>query len=169
MFAQQSAQSPRSTDPWSMWSDLMFKLMNAGCSFSPDATPPEAFRQVRSAMLDTWADFWQRWLRTPEFLQLLKQTMDMNFQMRRQVGDFWSQLRHESQGTSREDFDQLMRALRHLEHRMADSTERISSRLEDIEDRLGAAEGRPEREDPDEERSRRHRRSNGRRPRRRSL
>ena len=158
MFAQQSTtQSSGTTDFLSMWNDMMFKLVNAGWSFSPDAAPPEAFRQVRSAMLDTWADFWQRWMRAPEFLQLLKQAMDMNFQVRRQASDFWGQLRQESQGTNRQDIDQLMRALRHIEHRLADATERISRRMDNLEDRLAGDE------EPADGETRRPRRADGRR------
>jgi len=146
------------TDFQGMWSDLISKMVEAGGSFSTDQSPPEALRQSRSVLFDAWAELWQQWAHTPEFLQLLKQTMGMNFQMRKQMNDFWGQLRHQSQGTSRQDFDQLMRAMRHLERRLADTSERIFGRLEDIEDRLDSSVADQSSDAPTHERRvRRHR------------
>src|SRR5690242_1979473 len=103
-----------------MWSDLASKMMTAGMPFSPESTPPEAARDYRDAMLKYWGDFWQQFLRSPAFLDMMRQSLDASVQARKQFNDYFGQMHHDFQGVSRQDIDQLMRALRHVEQRSVD-------------------------------------------------
>lgn len=168
------------SDPWpgmsagsemlSWWNDLLFKMMNAGLSVPSDATPPDAFRKARSVMLEAWTEYWNRYLRSPEFLNPLKQMMDSNIQMRRQMGNLFGEFQHNLQNVSRQDVDQVMRSLRHLEQRLADAIDRVSDRLEDLDERLDRIEepdeGQPAREEPAQRGNGRAPARGGRRPRR---
>ncbi len=93
-------------------------------------------------MLKASADWWQQWLRSPEFLDGMRQAFDASVQMRRQFNDFLGQMHHDMQGVSRQDVDQLMRAMRHVERRAVDGLDRIAEQLEEIVRRLEALEHR---------------------------
>jgi hypothetical protein len=125
-----------------LWADFMTKLMAATMAATPRATPPEAAREIRSASLRAWDEFWEQMMRTPEFLQSMQQSLAANIAIRKQFSDLMGQVQHEFQGVSRQDMDQLMRALRSVEHRISDGLDRIGDRVDELHRRLGALEGR---------------------------
>jgi hypothetical protein len=122
------------------WTDMMGRMAMAPMAFSTGSTPPEAAREMRSALLSAWSEYFDRFFRSSDFLDLMRQSFSGNVEIRRQLNDFLGELRHTFQGPSRQDVDQLMLAIRHLEERIVDDLDRISARLEDLDSRLGALE-----------------------------
>jgi hypothetical protein len=118
-----------------MWSDCMTRMMQAAPN-PPESTPPEAMRRMRATMLDTWAEWWDQWLRSPQFLEMMKQSMAGSVQARKEVNDLLGQMHHEFQGPSRQDIDQLMLTIRRMEQRVVDGVERVSAQLEELSARL---------------------------------
>ncbi len=125
-----------------MWSDFASKSMGAGVAFTPNSTPPEAARQMRSAMFQAWTEYCDQFMRSAEFLDMMKQSLAASIQARKQLNDFLGQVHHEFQGVSRQDMDQIMLSLRHLERRLLDSLERVSGQLDDLGQRLNKLENR---------------------------
>ncbi|MEN6495423.1 MAG: hypothetical protein ABFD16_14175 [Thermoguttaceae bacterium] len=123
-----------------LWFDLASKMSQTMPAFSPQQTPPEAFRQLRSAQLGAWGDCFQELMRKPEFLEAVKQWTSFTVQARKQWSDFLGQLQHEFQGASRQDIDQLMLSLRHLESRVVEGVEEIATQLDGIDARLRSLE-----------------------------
>lgn len=123
-----------------LWFDLASKMSQAMMSFSPQQTPPEAFRQIRSAQLGAWGDYFQQLMRSPEYLDAIKQWTALTVQARKQWTDFLGRLQHEFQGASRQDIDQLMLSLRHLESRVVEGIEEISTQLAGLDARLTSLE-----------------------------
>ena len=136
MANRQDSMGP--AEMFQMWTDTWGRMLGAGMSMSGSATPPEAFREARSAMLDAWSDYFQRFMRSPQFLEMLKQTMSANIEFRKQLNDVFGQMQYNLQAASRQDVDQLMSVMRHLEHRVIDGLERVSCRLEEFSGRLEA-------------------------------
>jgi len=126
-----------------MWADFIKRSADAGFSFKPDAPPPEAARSVRDATLKAWAQWWDEYLRSPQFVQTMKQSMDAAIQARKQMNDWMGKAQHEMGGASRQDIDQLMLTLRHVEQRIADAAERLGDRLDALEARLDALDDNP--------------------------
>jgi hypothetical protein len=123
-----------------LWWDLASNMTRAMMAVSPQQTPPEAFRQIRSAQLGAWGEYVQQLMRTPEFLDVMKQWTTASVQFRKQWSDFFGQLQHEFQGASRQDVDQLMLSMRHLERRIVEGVEQVSIQLEDLESRMASLE-----------------------------
>jgi len=146
-FGKESTMSDRANgrfgpaDLFQLWSDTWGSMLGAGVSMSGRATPPDAFREARATMLDAWSDYFQRYMRSPEFLEMLKQAMAVNIEFRKQLNDFFGQMQYNLQAASRQDVDQLMSTMRHLEHRVVDALERMSCRQDEIGRRLEALEG----------------------------
>ena len=123
-----------------MWSEFAAKMTEAGLAFSPQVTPPDAFRQLRTTMLRTWADYCDQFMRSNEFLALMKQSLDGAVQARRQLNDFLGRAQHELQGASRQDLDKVMASLDRLERRLADESDGIAARLDELSERLTRVE-----------------------------
>ena len=125
-----------------IWSDFAGRASQAGFAFDPESTPPDGMRQVRSAFLRAWTQLCDEWMRSPEFLNTLKTSMKNAIAFRKQINDSLGRMHHELQGTSRQEIDQIMLELRHLERRLVDAEERNAARLEKILERLGPTDSR---------------------------
>lgn len=123
-----------------MWTDFAGKMSAAGTSFSPESTPPDAARQMRSAFFDAWTDYCKEYMRSPEFLDSMKKGMDGAIEFRRQMNQSLGQMHHDLGGSSRQDVDQLMMALSHIEKRFVDNLERVGDRLGAMEKKISSLE-----------------------------
>ena len=123
-----------------MWNDFAGKMTSAGMSFSPDSTPPDMAKQMRSTFFKAWSDYCDNYMRSPEFLESWKKAMDGAIEWRRQMNETMGRMHHEFQGTSRQDIDHLMQTLTHIERRIVDTQERSSERIEELAARVEALE-----------------------------
>jgi hypothetical protein len=128
-----------------MWSDFASSMAKAGLMFSPASSPPQIAREIRSAMLEAWAEYCDQFMRSGEFREMTKQSLAASVEARRQMNDFFGRMQHEFQGASRQDVDQLMLSLRHIERRLVDGMERLSARLDEVAERLAKLEQSPAR------------------------
>jgi transposase len=123
-----------------MWSDFSSQMMKAGAAFTPDHTPPEAARDMRAAMFRAWSDYCEQFMRSEEFLKMMKQSLSASIEARKQLNEFMGRAHHEFQGVSRQDVDQMMLSMRHMERRVVDALERLDDRLEALDQRIEALE-----------------------------
>ncbi len=121
----------------SLWSEFSSMMLRAATA-APQMTPPEAVRQFRGSTFQALSKYFDEYLRSPQFLQSMKQSLDTAITVRKQMNDSLTKMHHAVQGTASEDVDQLMIAIRHLEQRMLD-------RIEALEARLDGVAARPER------------------------
>jgi hypothetical protein len=119
-----------------IWGDFARKMGAAGVAFAPEATTSEASRQVRTAMIRAMSEACDEFMRAPQFQDMMKQSLSTSIQFRKQLNDFLGRIHHEFQGTSRQDVDQLMEVIGHVERRITDGVERLSSRLDELGARL---------------------------------
>jgi hypothetical protein len=119
------------------WSDFTSKMTAAAFAVSPGSTPPEAVREVRSAMLKAMGDSCEQYMRSPQFQEALKQWFANSILFRSQVNEWLSRMRHESQGVSRQDIDAVVQAIGRLEARVSDGLQGLSDRLEALETKNG--------------------------------
>lgn len=123
-----------------MWIDFATEMAQAGFSFSPERKAPETAKNMRNAFFKAMSEYCDHAMRSPEFLEAMKESMKHSVAFRKQMNDFFGQVHHEFQGASRQDVDQLMLALRHVENRVVDSVERIAESLEDVCQRVDKVE-----------------------------
>jgi hypothetical protein len=65
----------------------------------------EFIRQMRSGIFQALGQSWEHFLRSPQFMEGMKQWMDNAMAFRKMSSDFFTKVRHETQTTSREDID----------------------------------------------------------------
>ena len=140
-MSDQEERAPDATDPFRQsaevftvfWTDFANKMAEAGFAAAPGAVPPDATRQVRTAILKAMGEACDEFMRSPQFQEMMKQSLANSIQFRKQLNEWLGQIQHGFQGTSRQDVDELMQVMKHLERRMSDSFERLSVRLDALE------------------------------------
>jgi hypothetical protein len=123
-----------------IWTDFAAQMMKSGTIPFPEQSPPDAARQWRSAMFKSWSDYCDQFMRSAEFMEMMKQSLAASIAARRQLNEFLGNAQHELQGASRQDVDQIMLSLRHMERRMVDGTERLADQMKALTRRLDQLE-----------------------------
>lgn len=119
------------------WTDYMSRLGAAGISTPPMPSPSEASRQMQRMMFDAMAKYADDFMRSPQFLEAMKQSLDNALAFRRQIDEFLTNALHATQTPSRSDVDELVALVRNVEERILDRVEALERRLE------AGASGRP--------------------------
>jgi hypothetical protein len=128
-----------------MWTDFMTHMMSASFSFSPESPPPEMARSMRGAMFQAMSRYAQDFMRSPQFLEAMKQSTDTVILFKKALNDFLGRMQFELQNASRGDMDALFTRLRHMEMRIFDRLDDLAARLEQLErfEGPGAARRQP--------------------------
>ncbi len=108
------------------------KAMQAAFKFTPDSAPPEILRQVRAGIFQTLAESWDEFLRSPQFLEGMRQWMDNAVAFRKLTNEFMARARNDLQAPSRSDIDTVMLAVRHMEKRLLDRLDQLSGQLAEL-------------------------------------
>lgn len=119
-----------------MWTDAFSDMAQVWTRHSPEQPPPDAMRSMRSGMLKVMTKTWDDFVRTPEFLEYMKQGMDGSMDLKKMSADFMSNARHASEGPAREDIDGILLAIRHMERRLLDRIEEVDGTVAAVGRRL---------------------------------
>src|SRR5207237_4933383 len=120
-----------------IWTESMSKVMQTAFGADPHSPPPEVLRQIRGGIFQALAQSWDEFMRSPQFLEGMKQWMDNAVTFRKATNDFMAKVRNDLQAPSREDIDTVMLTVRHMEKRLLD-------RMEELSDRINALNGHAE-------------------------
>lgn len=133
--------------PLRMWLDFAANMAAAGASASAEAVPSDASRQVRDAYLRAIAQYTEEYMRSPQFLEMMKQSTDAAVSLRKQINDFVADAHRAMGSVARPDIDGLIVAVRRCETRVLEQLDELSGKLSDLETRLQALEsaGKPAR------------------------
>ena len=119
-----------------MWMDFTSRVMTAGMSLNPATPPTENAEQARRSVLSAVSDYFEEVMRSPQFLEMMKQSMDNSMAVRQKMNEFLTAVRHDSQAPAREDIDTLMVTIRHMGDRVFDRLDAIEQRLDLISQRI---------------------------------
>ena len=117
-----------------VWTESMSKVMQAAFTTAPGAPPPEIIKQIRAGIFQALAQSWEDFMRTPQFTESMRQWMDNAIHFRKMTNDFMAKVRNEMQAASRDDVDQVILSVRHMEKRLLD-------RIDQLGKEVGAANG----------------------------
>jgi len=119
-----------------IWLDFASKMGTSGAAFSPEAGPPEAAKQVRATVFDSMTQYADQFMRSPQFLDMMKQSLDASIAFRKQLNDFLTAVHHGTESVARQDLDSVVMAVRQVERRTLDRLEAVADRLDEISQRL---------------------------------
>jgi hypothetical protein len=123
-----------------LWFDMLSPMMPWMQPLTWEGTLPEMGRQMKSAQLKWWTDYLGQFLRSPDFLEAIRNSMTAMVKSRKDVNDWLGEARHAAQGVTSEDVDHLERMLRRHEEQLSAGLRKIHRRLEDLSDRIAALE-----------------------------
>jgi len=123
-----------------VWIDLVTRMATAGVAGEAFAAPPDAARAARARVFETMTRGTDDFLRSAQFLQLTKQSLDASIAFRKQLNEFLTKAHHEAGGVARQDVNDLLSYLRRIEKQTATHLEEIASRMDEINRRLGSLE-----------------------------
>ena len=115
-----------------IWLESASKMMQAGLAMGPNSAPPEVLRQLRSGIFQALAETWEEFMRSPQFLEGMKQWMETAIAFRKITSDFLAKARNEMQAPSRDDIDTVMLNIRHIEKRLLDRIEELSEQVREL-------------------------------------
>ena len=118
--------------------------MQTAFAFGNNSPPPDVLKQIRSGIFQALAQSWEEFMRSPEFLESMKQWMDNAINFRKMSNDFMAKVRNEIQAPSRDDIDTVMLTVRHMEKRLLDRVEELAVRIEKLDSRLNGHAAQPE-------------------------
>lgn len=98
--------------------------------------PDENVKQMQRTFFDAMAKQADEYLRSPQFLGMMKQMMDQSIAFKQQLDRFITEAYRGAQAPAQADMQDLAGTLRGIE-------ERLMSRLEELERRLDVAEEGP--------------------------
>ena len=124
---------------WSEWTAQAMKMCQA---WDGGTASPEAVRQLRSSLFSAWSDGWDAFLRSPLFLDAERQGLAQSAELHKQFRDYLARLHHEWQSPTSQDLDEVMLALRRLEHRLLDEFEDLAERVDNLVSRVDALAAR---------------------------
>jgi hypothetical protein len=125
-----------------IWTDSFSRMAQAACTFTPESAPPDVLKQIRQSIFQALSHSWDEFLRSPQFLEGMKQWMDQAVTFRKMSNDFLNKARHDTQQTSREDVDAIMLTVRHLETRILDRVEQLAKEVSALNARLDSVSGK---------------------------
>lgn len=129
-----------SADFLKTWSEAFSRILQAAAAYTPDKMPPEMLRQIRSGVFQAIAQSWEEYMRSPQFLEGMKQMMDNAIAFRKLSADLFSRAQEEMQPTGRHDTGEVLSAMREMEARLTKRMEELTGQLGRSQDRLGRLE-----------------------------
>ena len=123
-----------------MWLDFVAKMAEAGAAAVTSSVPSDGARQIRDAYFQALGQYTEEFMRSPQFLEMMKQSTDAAVALRQQTNDLLAQAHHAMGGLARPDVDSLLMAVRRCETRVLDKLDELHARVEGMESRLGAVE-----------------------------
>lgn len=115
-----------------MYLESISKAFEAAFKLKPEAAPPELLKQIRAGIVQALADSWDEFLRSPQFLEGMRQWMENAITFRKMTNEFMGRVRNEAQAPSRNDIDTVMLAVSHLEKRLLDRLEEMAAQIEKL-------------------------------------
>lgn len=131
---------PDPTQLMQMWLEFAAKMASAPGNVPPETAPTEAAKQMRNLFFQTLGQNTEQYMRSPQYLAQVKQSMDNSVAFRQQLNDFMAQLRHATGGLARPDVDCVLMAIRRCETRTLDKLDELATQLATLENRLDALE-----------------------------
>ena len=153
-MSQTSATPPFNMPPFdpaamqAMWQQMMGQFAKAaspqtgaprsasGHGVPPPDMPAEMFKQMQKAYLESMSRWAEEYMRSPQFLENMKHSLENALAMRRQVEDFLRKASEQSFGSTLGVYD-AVGAVRDAESWITRRIDEIASRLDAIEAKLG--------------------------------
>jgi hypothetical protein len=129
------------------WTDMMAQMGQAASQgaksngHEPAPAYTDAAKSMQRAFFDAMAKYFDDFMRSEQFLEHMKQTMEQSIAMKRMMDDFLIQAQTSLQSPVRGDVEDLAHLMRGIEERLFDRLDRLEEKVAAVEERQGAERG----------------------------
>ena len=116
----------------SFWTEMFSKLTPQPPQ-GMTAVQPEFIKQMQQSFFDTMGRSFSEFMRSEQFLQMMKQSMDNALLFRQQMNKFLTSTAHGMGATTLEDTNNVVQAIHNVEDRMNEKLAALGTRLEGLE------------------------------------
>jgi hypothetical protein len=119
-----------------LWMDSFANMTSVWSQLCTGSPPSEEMRKMRGAMLKTLAETWDEYMRTPQFMEMMKASLNGALDLKRMSRDAMNRVHEQLENPSKEDIDGVLMATRHAERRLLDLLEGLDDRVAKLDEKL---------------------------------
>jgi hypothetical protein len=125
-----------------LWLDSFANTASIWSQFSPSSPPSDELRKMRGGMLKVLAETWDEYMRTPQFKEKMKASLNGALDLKRMTRDGINRVHEQFENPSKEDIDDLLLAIRHVERRLLDRLEGLDNRVANLDEKIDKVDQR---------------------------
>jgi hypothetical protein len=125
-----------------LWADSILKIGEAWSKYSPGSPPVDEMRKMRSGMLEVLAETWDEYLRTPQFMELMRASLNGVLDLKRVAREGMNRVHEQFENPSKQDIDDVLLAIRHVERRLLERIEGLDDRVVTLNEKFERVEQR---------------------------
>jgi chromosome segregation ATPase len=125
-----------------LWMDSLSEMANVWGQFSPSTPPLDEMRKMRGGMLKVLAETWDEYMRTPQFLEMMKASLNGALDLKRIAREGMNRVHDQLENPNKEDINDVLLAIRHVERRLLDRLEGLDDRVANVSEKVGDVDHR---------------------------
>ena len=125
-----------------LWTDSFANMAGTWSQFSPDSPPVDEMRKMRGGMLQVLAQTWDEYMRTPQFMEMMTASLNGALDLKRLARDGMNRMHEQLENPSKEDVDDVLLAIRHVERRLLDRLEGLDDRVANLNEKIDKVDQR---------------------------
>src|SRR5215468_6561939 len=125
-----------------LWLDSFANMASIWSQFSAGSPPVDEMRKMRGGMLKVLAETWDEYMRTPQFLEMMKASLNGALDLKRMAREGMNRVHEQFENPSKQDVDAVLLAIRHVERRLLDRLEGLDDRVANLNERIDKLEQR---------------------------
>ena len=119
-----------------IWTDSFANMASVWSQFSPASPPSDEMRKMRGGMLKVLAETWDEYMRTPQFMEMMKASLNGALDLKRMARDGMNRVHEQFENPSKEDIDGVLMAIRNVERRLLDRLEGLDDRVANLDEKI---------------------------------
>ena len=125
-----------------LWADSFANMAGVWSQFSPGSPPTDEMRKMRGGMLKVLAETWDEYMRTPQFMEMMKASLNGALDLKRMARDGMNRVHQQFENPTKEDIDGVLLAIRHVEGRLLDRLEGLDDRVVNLNEKIDKVDQR---------------------------
>jgi hypothetical protein len=125
-----------------LWTDSFANMASVWSQFSPTSPPSDEMRKMRGGMLKVLAETWDEYMRTPQFMEMMKGSLNGALDLKSIARDGMNRVHEQFETPSKEDIDGVLLAIRHVERRLLDRLEGLDDRVANLDEKIDKVDQR---------------------------
>ena len=125
-----------------LWLDSFGKMADVWSQYSPGSPPIDEMRKMRGGMLQVLAEIWDEYMRTPQFMEMMKASLNGALDLKRMAREGMNRVHEQFENPSKEDIDGVLLAIRHVERRLLERLEGLDDRVANLDEKIDRVDQR---------------------------